>query len=179
MQLYYLDNLNFYNTPILITRVIELGYIQDSTEVAKVVQFLGASLRPPPCRGSASGPRWGPSIKDVSRDGEGIWSNADRGRGQRTFRTSARWHFFRIVSACFADTPYGWWLLKYKLLFVLSDLHQSIIWAGTKAYVYFILRARLLITWPTYQLTWGRSKMPRWWDQWAAYFENSCYTVRL
>jgi len=36
-----------------------LKYIQDSIEVAKVVQFPRASLRPPPCWGSASGPRWG------------------------------------------------------------------------------------------------------------------------
>jgi len=36
-----------------------LNYIQDSIEFAKVVQFMRASLRSPPCRGSASGPRWG------------------------------------------------------------------------------------------------------------------------
>ena len=36
---------------------------------------------------------------------------------------------------------------------------QSIIWAGTKAYIQLTLRVRLLITWPTYQPTWGKSIM--------------------
>jgi len=35
--------------------------------------------------------------------------------------------------------------------------------------------ARLIITWPTYQPTRGRGKMPRWWDQWAVYFESTSY----
>jgi len=56
---------------------------------------------------------------------------------------------------------------------------QSIIWAGTKVYIQLTLcRVRLLITWSTYQPTWGRSKMP-WWYQWATYFDsNSYYAVR-
>src|SRR6218665_1433775 len=42
---YCLGNFNFYNIHILPKL---LSYIQDSNEIAKVVQFLGASPRPPP-----------------------------------------------------------------------------------------------------------------------------------
>src|SRR6218665_367328 len=67
----------------------------------------------------------GPSIKDVRRDGEGVRSNADSG-GKGPCRRLQDGTFFRIVLACFANTSYGRWLLKYKLLIVLFDLHHII-----------------------------------------------------
>jgi len=60
-------------------------------------------------------------------------------------------------------------------LFNIRFASQSIIWAGTKTYIQLTLRVRLLIiTWPTYQPTWSRSKMP-WWYQWATYFDSTSY----
>ena len=45
---------------------------------------------------------WGPSIEE----GEGIWSNADRGRGKEPCGRPQAGTFFS-VSACIADTLYG------------------------------------------------------------------------
>ena len=58
------------------------------------------------------------------------------------------------------------WMMPIKVQIVIHLIQfapQSITWASTKAYIHLTFRVRLLITWPTYQPTWGRSKMP--WDE--------------
>ena len=52
----------------------------------------------------------GPSIKDVRTDGGGGMVKCGHmriGEVVKDLADVARWHFSRIVSACFAGTPYG------------------------------------------------------------------------
>jgi len=75
----------------------------------------------------ASITRNGPSIKDVRRDGEGGFGQMRTvGRGVKDLADVRNLVLFFIVSECFADSLYGWCLFKYKLLFILYDLHHRV-----------------------------------------------------
>src|SRR6218665_2599178 len=91
-----------------------------------------------------------------------IRTYADRWRGgERTLRTSASWYFSVLFQHALQTRSV--WMMPIKVQIVIHLIQfapQSIIWAGTKAYIQLTLRVRLLITSPTYQPTWGRSKMP-------------------
>ena len=89
----------------------------------------------------------GPSIKDVRRDGEGVWSNADRGRGGKgpCRRPQAGTFLYGFSMLC----RHSLWMMPIKVQIVIHLVRfapQSIIWAGTKAYIQLTLRVRLLIT---------------------------------
>ena len=106
-----------------------------------------------------------PSTKDVRRDGGRgfgqMRTHADRGRGVNDLADVRKLVLFFIVSACFADTLSVDMPIKVQIVIhLIRFAPQSIIWAGTEAYIQLItLRVRLLITWPKYQPTWGRSKI--------------------
>src|SRR6218665_555977 len=94
----------------------------------------------------------GPSIKDVRGDGGGgVWSNTDTcgqgGRGIEDLSDVRKLVLFSIVSACFADTSLLIMPVKVQIVIhLIRFAPQSIIWAGTKAYIHLTLRVRLLNT---------------------------------
>ena len=74
-------------------------------------------------------------------------THADRGRGVEDLADVRKVVLFFIVSACFPDTSLLIMPVKVQIVIHLVRFApQSIIWAGTKAYIHLTLRVRLLIT---------------------------------
>ena len=89
----------------------------------------------------------GPSIKHVRRDGGRGLGQMRTGKGVEDLADVRKLVLFFIVSACFADTsllivP----VIVQIVIHLIRFAPQSIIWAGTKAYMHLSLSVRLLIT---------------------------------
>src|SRR6218665_949899 len=89
----------------------------------------------------------GPSIEDVRRDGGGGLVKCGQGEGVEDLADVRKVVLFFIASACFPDTYLLIMPVKVQIVIHLIQFApQSIIWAGTKAYIHLTLRVRLLIT---------------------------------
>ena len=91
----------------------------------------------------------GPSIKDVRRDGGGgfgqMQTHADREEGGKgpCGRPQAGTFLYCFSMLC----RHSLWMMPIKVqIDLIQFAPQSIIWAGTKAYIQLTLRVRLLIT---------------------------------
>src|SRR6218665_2965651 len=99
--------------------------------------------RAPNCLGPALG-----AVHKVRPQRRGVvkCGHMRTGEGVKDLADVRKLVLFFIVSACFADTP---WMMPIKVKIVIHLIQfapQSILWAGTKAYIQLTLRVRLLIT---------------------------------